>query len=187
MKRSRIGKTALLAAAVTLTASLSVGSALAYFTTYCTAKGSVTMNMGFTDTDIDEYVKNGKHIKIRNTGDYDCFVRVKAFAPDDVALSQEDTTKEHWTYNESDRYWYYNGVLSAEQETEELWIQYTLDANSAADEFNIIVVYECTPVIYDDNGNPYADWDNAVVLDDSTETVTEPDTGADTGTEQEGE
>ena len=68
-----------------------------------------------------------------------------------------------------------------------LWIQYTLDANSAADEFNIIVVYECTPVLYDDNGNPYADWDNAVVLDDSTETVTDPDTGADTGTEQEGE
>ena len=187
MKRSRIGKTALLAAAVTLTASLSVGSALAYFTTYCTAEGSVTMNMGFTDTDIDEYVKEGKHIKIRNTGGYDCFVRGRAFAPNDVVLSQEETTKEHWTYNESDHYWYYNGVLSAEQETEELWIQYTLDANSAADEFNIIVVYECTPVLYDDNGNPYADWDNAVVLDDSTETVTEPDTGADTGTEQEGE
>ena len=55
---------------------------MAYFTTYSTAGGGVKMNMGFTETfpkeDVDE---NGKHITIENTGDYDCFVRVKAFAP----------------------------------------------------------------------------------------------------------
>ena len=70
------------AATLALTGTLAVGSAMAYFTTYSTAGGGVKMNMGFTETvpkeDVDE---NGKHITIENTGDYDCFVRVKAFAP----------------------------------------------------------------------------------------------------------
>ena len=70
------------AATLALTGTLAVGSAMAYFTTYSTAGGGVKMNMGFTETvpkeDVDE---NGKHITIENTGDYDCFVRVTAFAP----------------------------------------------------------------------------------------------------------
>ena len=66
MKNSRIGKTALGAAAITLTASLSVGSALAYFTTYCTAQGSYEMRMGFPETIIHEDVTDGKHITIEN-------------------------------------------------------------------------------------------------------------------------
>ena len=64
MKGRRISRSVILtAAAAALTASLSVGSALAYFTTYCAAEGSVTMNMGFTDTEIDETVDStGKHV-----------------------------------------------------------------------------------------------------------------------------
>ena len=55
----------LAAAALALTASVSVGSALAYFTTYSTAGGSVQLDMGFTRTEIDETVDNeGKHVVI---------------------------------------------------------------------------------------------------------------------------
>ena len=36
------------AATLALTGTLAVGSAMAYFTTYSTAGGGVTMNMGFT-------------------------------------------------------------------------------------------------------------------------------------------
>ena len=44
------------------------------------------MNMGFTTTVPDEKIdEKGKHVTIINKGDYDCFVRVKAFAP--VALT----------------------------------------------------------------------------------------------------
>ena len=90
MKSSRIGKTALIAAAVTLTASLSVGSALAYFTTYCTAEGFYTLDMGFPETDIDEDVyENGKNITITNTGKYDCYVRVMVYAPDNIMKQVE--------------------------------------------------------------------------------------------------
>ena len=71
----------LTAAALALTGAVSVGSALAYFTTYTTASGGVQMDMGFTDTTIDEEIEGGtKVITIRNTGDYDCYVRVQIFA-----------------------------------------------------------------------------------------------------------
>ena len=46
----------LAAAAIALTGSLTVGSAVAYFTTYATAQGGVTMNMGFTETKPQEEV-----------------------------------------------------------------------------------------------------------------------------------
>ena len=67
----------LAAAAIALTGSLTVGSAMAYFTTYATAGGGVKMNMGFTTTVPDEKIdEKGKHVTIINKGDYDCFVRV---------------------------------------------------------------------------------------------------------------
>ena len=72
--------------ALVLVGTLKVGGAMAYFTTYSTASGSVQMNMGFTQTIPHEEVDSrGKHVSVENTGDYDCFVRVKAFAP--VALT----------------------------------------------------------------------------------------------------
>ncbi len=30
------------------------------------------------------------------------------------------------------------------------------------DEFNVVVVYESTLVLYDKDGNPYADWSNVL-------------------------
>ena len=55
----------LAAAAIALTGSLTVGSAVAYFTTYATAQGGVTMNMGFTETKPHEEVdENGNHVTI---------------------------------------------------------------------------------------------------------------------------
>lgn len=76
------------AATLALTGTLAVGSAMAYFTTYSTAGGGVKMNMGFTETVPNEKVdEKGKHITIKNTGNYDCFVRVKAFAPKELTLT----------------------------------------------------------------------------------------------------
>ena len=100
----------LAAAAIALTGSLTVGSAVAYFTTYATAQGGVTMNMGFTETKPHEEVdENGKHVTISNVGDYDCFVRVRAFAPVELSYNAPDGG---WT-DGGDGYWYYNDVLQA--------------------------------------------------------------------------
>lgn len=157
------------AATLALTGTLAVGSAMAYFTTYSTAGGGVKMNMGFTETvpkeDVDE---NGKHITIKNTGDYDCFVRVTAFAPVELTYNAPGGG---WTAGDAG-YWYYDEVLPAGKETEtELNIKYTFPSgDDKPEEFNVIVIQECTPVLYKEDGTPYADW-NHVIKDDSTQTT----------------
>lgn len=71
----------LAAAALTLTAGISAGTAMAYFTTYAEASGNVILNMGFTETKPTEEFSNWtKHVTVKNTGDFACFVRVKALA-----------------------------------------------------------------------------------------------------------
>ena len=82
MKKSLNKKTLGLAgAALVLTAGLSVGSAMAYFTTYTQVGGGVSLSLGTTSTIPEETVEDWtKHVTIQNTGDTDCFVRVRAFA-----------------------------------------------------------------------------------------------------------
>ena len=127
------------AATLALTGTLAVGSAMAYFTTYSTAGGGVKMNMGFTETvpkeDVDE---NGKHITIENTGNYDCFVRVTAFAPVKLTYNAPDGG---WT-DRGDGYWYYDEVLPAKAKTtKELNIKYTFPSgDDKPEEFNIVVI-----------------------------------------------
>ena len=142
---------------------------MAYFTTYSTAGGGVTMNMGFTETIPNEEVdENGKHITITNTGDYDCFVRVKAFAPVELTYNAPDGG---WT-DGGDGYWYYDEVLPAGETTShELNITYKFPSgDEKPEEFNIVVIEECTPVLYQEDGTPYADW-NHVITGDSAQTA----------------
>ena len=154
----------LAAAALTLTATLTVGSAMAYFTTHTTAKGAVPLNIGFTETDIEEDVDSaGKHIVIKNIGDYDCFVRVKAFSVIDVNYESFGGWKDG-----GDGYWYYEAVLSAGGSTEELLVTFEYPKNTEEDkteEFNIIVVQECTPVVFDVDGNAVPDWKSGISSD----------------------
>ena len=54
---------------------------MAYFTTYAEAEGSQTLSLGMTTTIPGEEVSDWtKHIRVQNTGDYSCYVRVKVFA-----------------------------------------------------------------------------------------------------------
>lgn len=168
MRRKFNKKTVLLAAAaLALTATLTVGSAMAYFTTHSTAVGSVPLSLGFTQTEIEETVDgDGKHVVINNVGDYDCYVRVKVFSIVDVDYSHTGG----WEQGAED-YWYYTEILPAGGSTEELLVTFEYPENTEDDkkeEFNIIVIQECTPVLYDDNNNPMADWDN-VITSEGTE------------------
>lgn len=157
------------AAALALTGTLAVGSAMAYFTTYSTAGGGVKMNMGFTETVPYEKVdEKGKHVTIKNTGDYDCFVRVKAFAPMELTYTADP---DKWEAK-NDGYWHYKEVLPAKKSTTpELNISYTFPSgDDKPEEFNIVVIQECTPVLYDKDGNPYADWNHVITTEDSKTT-----------------
>lgn len=155
-------KMLLAALALALVATLGVGSAMAYFTTYSTASGTVEMNMGFTETIPDETLdQNGKHVTIRNVGDYDCFIRVKAFAPFELTYVAPNND---WT-DGGDGYWYYNPVLVAGGTSSELNVSFEYPVNTeeeTTEEFNVVVVQEYTPVVYDANNNPTANWDHVV-------------------------
>lgn len=161
MKRRRINKTLCLAlAAVVLTGGLSVGTALAYFTTYTSANGSAVLDLGFTSTQIQETVVDWtKHIVVENTGGYECYVRVKIFAGDkykDRLTIKDDSGK--WILGEDD-YYYYSDILStteAGKRTSELLVQ--IDNAGLEEDFNVVVVQEYSQVLYDEAGNPYYDW-----------------------------
>ena len=72
----------------------------------------------------------------------------------------------------ADGYDYYSGIVAPGASTEEMQIK--IDSTGLKQDFNVIVVQECTPVLYDADGNPYADW-NAVA--DSTESSYTQDDG----------
>lgn len=167
--RIKFGKKPVLlaAAALLLTATLTVESAMAYFTAHSEASGKVMLNIGFTETEVEETVDGaGKHVVIKNVGDYDCFVRVKVFSVIAVDYKPSGSWRDG-----GDGYWYYDSVLSAGGSTEGLLVTFEYPKNTEEDkteEFNIIVVQECTPVVYDEDGNPIADW-NQTVASEGTE------------------
>jgi hypothetical protein len=149
--------TILAVVALLLVMSISVGKAMAYFTTYATAKGGVPVTLG-TDTTIHEEFSDWKKtIQIENTGEVAVFVRAKVIAGSQFDISIEGTG---WSRND-DGYWYYQEPVPVGGMTGSLTaaIQKSEDVESS---FNIVVVQECTPVMYDKDGNPCvaenADW-----------------------------
>ena len=166
MKKSLKKKTLGLAgAALFLTAGLSVGSAMAYFTTYTQVSGGVSLSLGTTSTIPEETVEDWtKHVTIENTGDIDCFVRVRAFAGSQYQNSLV-YSGENWSLA-ADGYYYYSEILSPGETSGELLI--AIDNMESNQSFNVIVVQESAPVIYDGDGNPIGDWDHIL---DSGENV----------------
>lgn len=143
--------------------------ASAYFTTYVSAGGSQVVSMG-AQTEIHEDIINMvKQVTVTNVSDNDCFVRVKVFYSGDLNISYgyskegEDNSKSLWTKSDEDDRcdtWYYGPILKKGESTEGIFEVRIgdLPADFDRDSFNVVVVQECTPVIYDENGNPTADW-----------------------------
>ncbi len=80
--KNRINKKTLLlsACALALVGSASIQSAMAYFTTYVTAKGGHEISFDTTTTIEEEKVVNHvKQVRVQNTGANPCYVRVKYF------------------------------------------------------------------------------------------------------------
>ena len=152
------------AAAIVLVGSVSVQSAMAYFTTYVKAKGGYEITLG-SQTEIHEDVKNmTKEIKISNTGETDCYVRVKVFCGSQLDIDYSGAVDEkgnaYWTKGD-DGYWYYKDILPVGSTSEVLQAKIKLPEDYK-DSFNVIVVQECTPVQYKEDGTPYADWNAKV-------------------------
>lgn len=150
------------AAALLMIAAVNFEDASAYFTTYVSAGGSEVVHMGSTTELHEDVTDMTKHISVTNASQTnDCFVRVKVFCGGQLQVSFADRSESGnaWSYSEKDGYWYYNSVLPAGKSTEILDVKIgDLPADFDRDSFNVVVIQECTPVIYDEEGNPGADW-----------------------------
>ncbi|NBI91298.1 hypothetical protein D3Z45_12155 [Lachnospiraceae bacterium] len=134
----------------------------AYFTTYASAKGGYELQAG-TETEIEEeIIELTKHIRIVNTGKVDCFVRVKVFAGSLTPVSYLDDSGK-WRL-EGDGYWYYQDILASGAATEELaaTIEVPAGMEDMMDSFDVVVIQECTAVLYREDGTPYADWERKI-------------------------
>ena len=78
MNKRTIG---LVAAALMLVATIGVGSALAYFTSYTSANGGKEISLDFTKTDLKENMGDGvKKLTITNAENAErCYVRLRAW------------------------------------------------------------------------------------------------------------
>lgn len=158
----------LAALAALLVTGSAVGSAMAYFTTYAVAEGGVTLELGFEETVPREEVSNRKkEVRIENTGDYDCFVRMKALTGDahkEGLVYSEPDGAQNWT--PEDGYYYYKEIVKPGEMTSQIDVSFAFPEKDV-ERFNVIIIQESTAVLYDENGNPYADWDAIVDVNQS--------------------
>lgn len=149
---------------VVIALATGVGKTLAYFTTYAEAKGSIEITMGDKTQIEEEFDTWTKHVAIKNESEpsQPVFVRVKAFAGSGFELIYKGDSK--WTPG-GDGYYYYTPVLNAGDTTTVLDVKIeNIPKNpDAGENFNVVVIYETTPVYYDEAGNPKANWN--VILD----------------------
>ncbi len=151
----------LAAAAVMLVLSAAIGSAWGYFTTFVEVRGGHALKLG-SRTEIDEGFSDWtKRVFITSKPDsVPVYIRAKAFCGSEYQLTYNDENKK-WTLGEDD-YYYYSDILYGGQKTEELLIKIGNIPEDAdvkdSEHFNVVVIYESTPVLYDKDGKPYPDW-----------------------------
>lgn len=142
--------------ALLVTMGSGIQSAMAYFTTYVTARGTCPIFLS-RETEIREEVSDWtKHLRIENTGEAECFVRVRAFSGSKYPLTY--TPGENWT-QEEDGWWYFSAVLAPGAQTSQLSITVGGVEETDPQDFQVAVVQEHTSVLYTPEGLPYADWE----------------------------
>lgn len=159
MKKRQIFLTAL---ALVMVAASGLGSAMAYFTTHTEALGGYTVRLG-SRTDIhEEFSDWTKRVAISNeAGSQPVYVRARAFAGGAYELVYSSKSGK-WT-DGGDGWQYYGDLLNGGEITDgdnQLLVEIKgVPADAAdGDSFDVVVVYESTPVLYDADGKAYADW-----------------------------
>lgn len=170
-----------LALATIMTAG--IGRAWAYFTTYAQAYGGKTIHLG-DETEITEsFSAETKHIQIASeAGSEPVYIRVKAFAGKDYTENGViDHTPvgsgEDWTEQKADGFYYYVKPVEGGSSTSVLELKIPdLKGRENKDPLNVIVIYESTPVRYDENGDPVGydgvDWNETLDRHEITAPVT---------------
>lgn len=167
MKRNAV---VLFLLALLLVLGAGIQSAGAYFTTYIVAEGGRQIRLG-SQSMITESVSDWtKHVTVTCAEDSEAvYVRAKAFCGSRYTL-QYDDEDGLWTPGEGG-YYYYDSILQPGKTTVTLHVHIddVPDDPAEGDQFHVIVVYETTPVLYREDGTPYADWNAALTTGTSEE------------------
>ena len=155
-KSKKVSSVLLAVLALVLVMSFHIGESMAYFTTYATAKGGYWITLGSSSEIREKMVEWDKYIQVENTGETTSYVRIKVFTGSAYELKYTDKSSGKWTLAQ-DGYWYYSDPLEPGAMTGELVVSIKVPEELAAS-FNVTVIQESTPMLYDEEGTPYADW-----------------------------
>ena len=198
MNKKRIRDMGLFALAVFSVLTMGINSALAYFTTYTVAEGGYTVHLGDRTQIRESFDSWTKHLTVTSDPEAEpVFVRARAFCARygfHYAAASDRWTTGKGGWNEivpagPDEYYYYTEMLRGGESTDVLDVVIEIPSKEEGEtledgeNFNVIVIYESTPVRYREDGTPYADWTQTldVVTDTGSGTVTpETETGGET-------
>lgn len=159
--------------AVLLVMVSSIGSAVAYFTTYVSARGGYVIHLGDRAEIKERIDKNSKIVTIRNypndledLGKYPVFVRVKAFADSDAKLDVSsnalypDNPDALWE-QDGENCWRYRKALFAGEETNPAFTIDVISNRTLQDDetmiLDVVVVYESVPAVFNADDTPDLD------------------------------
>ncbi len=157
-------------AAVCLLLCVSVKNAMAYFSVSVRSEGHTEVQFSEKTEIIETFDNWTKHLTVTNEGDDNgqVYVRARGFAPEGMTL---DYSGDNWS-DGGDGYWYYNSYIGNGESTTVLNVEIkNIPAEvKAGDNFNVVVIYETTPVQYDSDGKIIsaieADWNTEVQTND---------------------
>lgn len=144
--------------AVALILFATVGSAMAYFTAHTESLGGYSIHLGDRTEITEQFSSWTKKVKISNSRDSESvFIRARAFCGSQYTLQY--VCEDEWTEG-GDGYCYYSAPVPGGGSTNDLLIKISGIPDDPAENasFNVVVVYESTPVLYRADGSPYADW-----------------------------
>ena len=145
-----------------LVLSAGIGSAWAYFTSFAAAKGGIPLELGYR-TEFEEKVEGArKDVTITydaadGKNQQEVYVRVRAWSPDETKYPLSYEYGEGWQ-NGGDGWWYYMTPLGPENQNAADFAVLIgglteadtegLEKPKDGDSLNVVVVYECAPVLY---------------------------------------
>ena len=136
--------------------------AIAYFTTFTYAKGGHPIYLRDTTRIEEQFSQQKKHVRIRSEDNSEpVWVRAKVFYAYQ-GIERIDIEGTKWQRDETsdeNGYYFYNYVdpLPGGGVTDELTVTIHTKSNETikpdeGDQYNVIVIYESTPVRYNENG-----------------------------------
>ena len=134
--------------------SVSVSLAVAYFTDYEAAKGGAVLQLKGEDVIEEHFDGNEKVVSVKNTGETDLVVRVRAIGEN---VTPNSKNSKDWVSDPNGIWWYYKGILKPGTSTaDEIRFEVKgISPDADPVEFDVTVVQEAERVTYtqDEKGN----------------------------------